>query len=474
MPTGYIQIPNTLIPAGVNEVPTDGPCANGDSPDGKCWGDLSLGTYVSWWWSTFNSTCGDQAFAECFYSQQTRYAPSNCAQLNTQPACVQPQWADFEDKWNGVYHFYIAWTIWNVNGFFSDYYTAITAAQATATDSLGSIINTIDPQKTTNFGLGAALTALSAGLAFIPGAGAPIAAALTTAAQQAPGVAKFIWPTGNTASSQMMDWDNISGSLGVLATMLQGNVSQAVPAIQNDASTFSTFASSGVFTGELPPLDSLKTDILVGLNTFVISEAYKSQTVFVVRSVDTDVSALSSNGTKLTWPIDCASYSADGTCADFYYDSTTRISYGLVKGNGMGHRFDKDLTGWFNAQPGSPAALTSGTQLLGGANTCQQTTGGSGPIVDAQAGSFSVPCLSSMKVCTWGMAAQGPGDEGDGLFTDCDLGDVMPTWKHGDCEGDPVDFGDAVPVPWTYLGWGESANTNNGYHGFCKSNQNIW
>ena len=75
--------------------PTPSQCALGGNPDPSCWNALGLTDYVNDW--VANNDCSSFAgFADCWYSKETIYAPSTCAQLNALPACDQPKFADFD------------------------------------------------------------------------------------------------------------------------------------------------------------------------------------------------------------------------------------------------------------------------------------------------------------------------------------------------------------------------------------------
>lgn len=116
--------------------------------------------------------------------------------------------------------------------FFNSYYTAIGEARSEATTSIGAIVALLNPPKTTNVALNDLLTVLAAGLPFLSllsEAGALITAVIT-AAQQAPGVARYLFPTG-TLDSQVAQIASISNSMGVVTQYLQNNVTQALAAI---------------------------------------------------------------------------------------------------------------------------------------------------------------------------------------------------------------------------------------------------
>ena len=86
-----------------------------------------------------------------------------------------------------------------VNTFFEDWYLAVNLAAPQAALAIDAIVAKVDPPKTSNGILGDILTALTAGLAFIPAVGPELSTAgkaLVTGLQAAPGVAQAIWPSG--------------------------------------------------------------------------------------------------------------------------------------------------------------------------------------------------------------------------------------------------------------------------------------
>jgi hypothetical protein len=125
-----------------------GPCADPSHPDASCWDTLNMAGFVDWWWGEYEHLCAGAGFGDCFYDKQTPYSPALCSQLNSNPACTQPKWDDFKNKtWNAARTFYTAWNIWNMNGFYHDYYTTIGDSSSIASDSIGKIAGIIDPVK---------------------------------------------------------------------------------------------------------------------------------------------------------------------------------------------------------------------------------------------------------------------------------------------------------------------------------------
>jgi hypothetical protein len=267
---------------------------------------------------------------------------------------------------------------------------------------------------------------------------------------------------------QILDAAKIGDELGTLTDQLQGNITQALGVAQTNVSTFLAIANNGPFAGNLPQLDDLKNQILTGLNTYIISQAYNATKTIITRQVDTDVNELGTNGTKLLWTSCNSGYYSNGTCGqgDFWYDNSTRISYSLVA-NG-------DPTTRFNDQMNQFLGQTTGKLLFAGADECQQQHQGSGPIISFDGGKFQTPCLSSLKVCTWTMDPASPGSNGP-LLSDCDVGSVIPGIGRGSCGSqDPnqvsYDPSEGTILPYGYLGWGVLADEIN-EHSFCEPYQ---
>jgi hypothetical protein len=198
--------------------------------------------------------------------------------------------------------------------FFLNYNTALFEAGQLAGLKVGNIVNTINPIKKKNVGLNDVLTALSVGLAFLPGPEAFLSKALVIGAQQAPGVAKYLYPIGTT-DSQDIDMDYLSGNLSTTVQSLQTSISQALPAMVNDTTAFAAFAAGGTFSQALPNITDFTDSILNGLDAYLISQAYQLNGVFITRQLNTSVRALMTNGTVLTYQLPCTTdYDSNGVC----------------------------------------------------------------------------------------------------------------------------------------------------------------
>lgn len=167
-----------------------------------------------------------------------------------------------------------------INDFFTSWSNSLSGASLSALFVAQPIINIVDPEQKTLFALGDLLTALSAGLAFIPGVGAGVSAGarvgltiLETGLQQAPGVAKAIWPSG-TEDSKSIQIGNIDTELGKVQTNFTTGIANALSTVMGDVPSFIAFAQNGDFSGQ--DQVSLPSDTIslgFALNTYVISSA---------------------------------------------------------------------------------------------------------------------------------------------------------------------------------------------------------
>ncbi|KAL2045209.1 hypothetical protein N7G274_002291 [Stereocaulon virgatum] len=407
-------------------------------------------------------------FAECYYANAVSgYSPWACDKINANAECKQPVWADFKNMWNGQGHFYVAWTIWNLNSLFSNYYQAIFNAQGTVATQISSIINIINPVKPADTTIEDILTALSVGLAFIPDVasafeeGEALVKGLITAAQQAPGVGKYVFATG-TSDSQQFDYTKVSESLGHVVTAFKDNYVSALQTAADDVASFTAFASNFPISGQIPDLNTVVDKCLTSLYTLVISRAYQADNVILTRQVTTDVNALCSNGTHLNWNLGCGNgYGKYGECATFWYDSKADISYALTDTQDQMRDFNSHMQTFFNG-------MTTGALLLGGADACAQASKsnqGSLPIVDTSPNGATTPCLSNLQACTGDLTAKPKTQPNP--FTDCPP-KVAPKFYYQAC-ADLYGTISGAAAPIQYLGWGLLANKNyqNAEEPFC-------
>ena len=285
---------------------------------------------------------------------------------------------------------------------------------------------------------------------------------LIVAAQQAPGVGKYIFPVG-TADSQQTDAAAVSQSMGNVVTAFRNNYASALNATNSDVASFLTFAGNAPFSGKIPDLPSAVNQCLTALYTYMISQVYQVTNVILTRQVATNVDVLSRNGTKLNWQTGCGKgYGEYGECDTFWYDAKTDITYALSDIQDQQRDFNNNMQQFFNG-------MTTGELLLTGADRCAQASHanqGKIPIVDLTPGGSTASCLSNLQVCTWDLTAA---DKQPNPFVDCPSS-TLPKFYQQACS-DPYGSFSGGAVPWQYLGWAILANDAfvAAKHDVCKA-----
>lgn len=313
----------------------------------------------------------------------------------TSSTCPPPSWIQYKANNISVEDFYVAYNIYSVYTFFNGYYSAIGNARSAATDSIGAIVALLDPPKQTNGVLNDLLTALSVGLSFLAPDAGPLVKAVVTGLQQAPSVAKYLFPVG-TLDTQVAQFDQIANSMGTVTTYLQHNVTQALAAVQNDTATFLAITGSGNFSvTPVPTISDQSDSILTALNTYVISQCLHANNWVIARAIDTDVNELQANGSAAGWDIpNCGKgYDGQSLCGAYYFNQAIDVSFTLTNNGDLSKDPTKVMDQLF-------ANWTTPDQLFNGAAQCQ-AQGGSAPVVSTGASGVDASCLSNLKVCTW-------------------------------------------------------------------------
>lgn len=179
IPTGYIEVPQIALaefqPGGLDLLWTDppiSPCTDMGKPDPLCWDLLDMDEFVQWWWGEYESICEGypayHGFGDCFVNLMTADSPMNCSALHSDSQCTQPSSGEYgKYPWNSMRIFYASLSIFNIHGFFHDYYATIGDISSIASDSVGEIAKIVQPPETSNVALNDVLTALAVGLAFL-------------------------------------------------------------------------------------------------------------------------------------------------------------------------------------------------------------------------------------------------------------------------------------------------------------------
>ena len=252
-----------------------------------------------------------------------------------------------------------------INFFFSNWYQGMYNAAIESGNLVNNIVLAVDPPNTRKHVLVSdVLGALSAGLAFLAipeaaalaGAAAVIAPLFVKAIQQAPGIAKLIWPLG-TSQRETIEIGQLYGQLSTilqgLAPRIQGALAAVMGQSQNDITGFLAFAEQGIFSrprDQWPDIVNDTRGLLVGFTTFLVSEALILGGWHV--SVALGVNPLKSSGPDASCPywqcdcgkflsLDCTGYDNYSQCENnpWWYSNRTNSAYTLSKDpyNGFFH-----------------------------------------------------------------------------------------------------------------------------------------
>ena len=408
--------------------------------DPSCWAILDMSNYTNTWWANNNAKCGGETanFSTCFWELHD-LGTRDCTSV-TPGACPEP-----DNSGLSAQDWYIAYNIYAINQVFLSLWTAIGNANTLAAETVGAIVALIDPPLKENLMTDDILTALSATINIILPVGTLFQRHFIALTQQTPPVSKFLFPIGTT-ESQITQWESIQQELAIIVGYYQSNVSQIIPTINNNEDIFVTFAESGSFSvNPLPNLANESDNLLLGLNTFIISKAFQANNLIVGQSTDTDINQLVANTSSqggLAYDTGCDGngYNSEGLCGPFYFDPTIGDTFSLDNLGDMRTNYTKQLQivlgNW-----------TTGDMLFGGAYRCQNDGGIQGSLASTVIktnGNITLDCLSDIKVCEWNLASL----DADSEFTDCPTQAGYVVNGCVGCSDDSL----AINVPNGYIG----------------------
>lgn len=379
---------------------------------GSCWEGLHLAEYITNWnknrpiCKTIDGTPEDGAtccasnevWSTCFIRLAMGNHGYNCININ-EGTCPNFQ----VGASTAAEVRYILGTMYSINDFFFNWNGALPYATLSGLLINQPLILEIDPIQKTNVLLNDLLSALTAGLSFIAapelsGLAGMASTALLKGLQEAPSVAKAMWPTG-TADSQSEQLADLDNYLSQVDQNFTTQITQGLYTIMSDVPSFNGFASSGLFSG--PNNLSLPSDsdiLALGLRTFILSSAMSANKWSAVTRDDltmADVvgSVLGSGGFGCTFDANNICTSSDKTAHVFYSNSTARAYEVVLKGAGPDPTaFMKDIVNkeWSNLE-----------QLFDGAYNCSVAPGGSGigkPLSLFNGTAIDFACLSQLPI----------------------------------------------------------------------------
>ncbi|KAL9064949.1 MAG: hypothetical protein Q9161_008541 [Pseudevernia consocians] len=356
---------------------------------GSCWEELHLAEYLTNWnkdrpiCTTIDGTPEDGAnccafnevWSTCFIRLAMGNHGYNCININpgTCPNFQVSASTTPEVR-------YILGTMYSINNFFSNWNEALPYATLSGLLINQPLILEIDPIQKTNFFLSDILSALTAGLSFIAapelsGIAGTAATALLKGIQEAPSVAKAIWPSG-TADSQPEQLANLDSYLSQVDQNFTTQITQGLYTIMSDVPSFNGFASSGQFSGPNNLSLPADSDILaLGLRTFIISSAMSANKWSAVTSedltmADVESSVPGAHGFGCTFGSNNICTNSRTSTTVFYSNSTARAYQVVLKGAGP------DPTSFMNEIVNKDWSTLE--QLFDGAYNCSVAPGGSG------------------------------------------------------------------------------------------------
>lgn len=238
------------------------------------------------------------------------------------------------------------------------------------------------------------MTALTAGLAFIPGIGEGVSAAakagvtvFVTALQQAPGVAKAIWPA-DTEDSQTIQLANIDAELASVQQNFTTGVVNALATVMSDVPSFIAFAQDGAFSGpDQVSLPDDTTSLGSALNTYVLSTAMTANGMHALPILASSKASVESTGS-------CTFDDTNNICVSpdnyysYFFSEATSIAY-LLSGPG-------DLLSDIVTNHWAPLEA-----LFDGAYNCALKGGGQGkPLTFFTDNQLDWSCVSQLKLCS--------------------------------------------------------------------------
>ena len=267
------------------------------------------------------------------------------------------------------------------------------------------LVNEIDPIQKTNLILDDLLLALTAGLAFIgaPEVGEGISAAVESGAklllnglQQAPLVAKAVWPEG-TLDSQSVQLGQLDTDLSELYINTTTAVEAGLFAIMNDLPSFVAFASSGGFSGpDLLSLPDATSALTMAWNTYILSTAmtankWHSSPFRDMTKADVESNVPGSGGFGCTFDDNNICTNDGGPPFVFYSDSTATAYTLSVEGAGPSPgQLMKDIVTnqWSTLE-----------QLFDGAYNCTVAGNIGKPLNFFNGGTIDLSCMSQLDIC---------------------------------------------------------------------------
>lgn len=398
-----------------------------------CWEILNVTGYLQDWVSFNQDVCDekDMGFADCFLYLEVGDG-TNCTSFTGRSQCPSPSTRTFASRTNGQQAYYVAFNIWNIQNWFFTYYLAVSGANGLTADNINNIARTLNLPEPKKFPILDLLAGLAFGFGLISPAGyaavipklgrktegfaaqAP-GEYLLRAVQNAPTLGRNLMATGDLGNSDVQI-AQLGSSLARIVAQLQNNIQNSIILVMSNFSLFLDFVQDGFFSTQISNLNTLTQNVTLSLNTYIVSQSLQMDKVIITRAVDTDINELQLNGSATMYDTNCGhGYDEWGMCANWWYDSTNHISYGLESQKNMLNNYTDALESLFNQGITTPELLFLNSQLC--ADAAGSTQGNApGTSLSTSTGIWNTECISNMKICTWETVVLDVTRE----YTDCD------------------------------------------------------
>ena len=296
----------------------------------------------------------------------------------------------------------------DVNNFFTTWWEALQFATIQASTIVGSVIGELDPIQRSHFTLYNILIGLTVGLCFlampeVAGAvGASLIASqvgshLIIALQEAPMVARAIWPKG-TEDSQLVQIGDVKDELGNVNRNLSSLLNAGLETVMKDLPTFVSFVQDGHFSGDqYISLPKTSAGLDMALKTFIVSTAMTKNDwdarpmLYMTRD-----QFASANGCSFG-PENYNVCSQEGGLTSYFYSNTSGNGYLLSNRSGAENvKSPRDLMfDIVNNQWSSLGALFDGAfQCTSSGNAASDQ-----PFHINFDGTIDLSCVSQLKMC---------------------------------------------------------------------------
>ncbi|KAL8829438.1 MAG: hypothetical protein Q9170_006168 [Blastenia crenularia] len=294
---------------------------------------------------------------------------------------------------------YVLYSIFGIWQWYFSIYEGIGNANLGAHGPVGKIVEAINPVKPSTQSLGEFFQALTATTPLFkaPALVGRLANTIETALRQSPGMLKQLFPSG-TLNSEFIQVNEIYDGLSKIQRQYQANITTILNIIQSSFPTFLAFASHSGFIAPQSSLEAQTGEMVVALQTYIISSCLNQNDIIITLARDTDPHALATNG-SLTTPslVSCDYYDQYGSCSTWWYDGSSNRAYGLSSTTDPQKNYYDLLQQIFTNEWTTPTLLFS--EALECAEYVKSTNRTNQPTIDLT--TLQPRCLSNTRICVY-------------------------------------------------------------------------